>query len=274
MTYDATEKSRHEGSPVELYRFAYGATTYRFTSGATEQEYLSEAYEPAVISRDQITQSQEDNAGNIQVTVPRDSPVAVHFIPYIPSQPIALTIYRRHRLDGVLETVIAFVGKILSARYESAGSRWVLTCGPITQALRKTIPAVLYQPQCNRALYSPACGANKEAMKRTITVDAVDGDTVTSDDLDSTETPSGWFNNGWAQKLHDPNDKRWIINHVGNDLTLMNPFTDLNVNDVLEVFPGCQRTEEVCHFKFGVLHNHLGFPRIPDKNPFDSAIDY
>lgn len=274
MTYDATEKSRHEGSPVEMYRWAHGSTIYRDTSAAAAQTHLAQTYEPAAIIRSEINQSQEDHAGNIEVAVPRDHAVAALFIPYIPTVPIALTIYRRHRLDGALETVVAFIGKVLSCRYRSEDSKWVLTCGPISEALRKTIPAVLYQPQCNRALYSPGCGVDKEAHKVTATVTDVDGFDVSADEFESTANPDGWFNNGFARKISDPNDIRWIIDHVGDTITLMNPFTSLNINDVLEVFPGCARTEDHCHNKFSNLPNHLGFPRIPTKNPFDSSIEY
>jgi len=274
MTYDATETSRHEGSPVELYEFSQGSTLWQWTSAAVEQISGSSIYEPIFISRNEINQSQEDHAGNIEVLVPRDNAIAALFVPYVPTVPIGLTIRRRHRLDGDDETVIAFVGTVLSARYLSGESRWALTCGPISEAFRRTIPLALYQKQCNKALYSPECGANQETFKRTATVTGVDGFDVTSDDFISTENPDGWFNNGWAQKLQDPNDRRWIINHVGDRITLMNPFTSLDVNDVLEVFPGCQRTEEVCRVKFDRLPEHLGFPRIPEKNPFNSSIEY
>lgn len=273
MTYDVAETSQHEGSPVEGYDFAYGATHFRWTSSDVAQEFESETYVPAVISRSEISQSQEDHAGNIEITVPRDNELAALFIPYIPSTPIGITIHRRHRLDGDEESVVAFVGKVLSVRFESNPSTAVITCGPISEVFRRVIPIVLYQPQCNYAVFSPGCTLNAEDFKVTATVTLVSGENVSSDEFVSTSFEDGHFNNGWMQKQSDPADKRWIVNHIGDTVTLMNPFTDLAVTDVVEVFPGCQRTEAAC-LAYGNLDNHLGFARIPRRNPFESSVEF
>ena len=272
MTFDAKETSRHEGSPVELYRWTQGSTVWLNTSADTEQTDGSEIYEPTVISRNEIRQSQEDHSGNIEVRVPRDHPVAALFIPYVPTTPVGLRILRQHRLDIDEEFVVGFVGKVLSAKYDSEESQWMLTCAPVSEAFRRTIPIVLYQPQCNLALYSDACGVDKLAFKVTATVTAIDGFTITSATFAG--FADGYFNNGWAQRQSDPNDIRWVVDHAGNVLTLMNPFSDLSVSDSVEVFPGCQRTEADCHNKFANLPNHLGFSRIPTKNPFETSVEY
>jgi uncharacterized phage protein (TIGR02218 family) len=270
VTYDAKETSRHEGSPVELYRFTRGSTIYLYTSADTEQTDGSEVYTPTVISRNEIRQSQEDHSGNIEVRVPRDNAVAALFIAYVPSSSVGLTIRRYHRLDDDEEWIIAFIGEVLSTKYDAEASEWVLTCGPVSEAFRRTIPIYLYQPQCNNALYSDACGVSKEAFKVTGTVSAIDGDTITSTAFGA--FADGYFNAGYVQHGEDT---RFIIDHVGNVLTLMNPFTDLDVSDSVDAYPGCDRTEAACGpLKFNNLENHLGFSRIPLKNPFDTSVEY
>lgn len=269
MTYDAKETSRHEASPVELYRFTHGSTIYLYTSSDEQQTDGSEVYDPTVISRSEINQSQEDNAGNIEVSVPRDNAVAALFIPYMPSTPVGLRILRQHRLDIDEEFIVAFVGKVLSCRFESDPSAAVLTCGPISEVFRRTVPGVIYQPQCNHALYSPGCGIDKLAFKVTGTVSAISGDTVTSTAFGA--FANGWFNNGWLQK---GNDVRWVIDHVGNVVTLMNPFQNLAVSDSVDAYPGCNRDEATCLSKFNNLANHFGFSRIPTKNPFNTSVEY
>jgi uncharacterized phage protein (TIGR02218 family) len=269
MTYNAKETSRHEGSPVELYRFAHEATVWNWTSADTEQTDGSEVYTPIAISRNEIHQSQEDHAGNIEIRVPRDNAVAALFIAYVPSSSVGLTIRRYHRLDDDEEWIIAFVGEVLSTKYDAESSEWVLTCGPATEVFRRTIPIALYQPQCNYAVYSEACGANKESKKVTGTVSAISGFTITSTAFGA--HPDGYFNSGFVQF---GNETRFINDHAGNVLTLMNPFTDLEVSDSVDAYPGCMRTEADCDDKHDNLANHLGFPRIPLKNPFDTSVEY
>lgn len=270
MTYDAHETSRHEGSPVELYRWTQGSTVWLNTSADTEQTDGSEIYTPTVISRNEIRQSQEDSAGNIEIRVPRDHPVAALFIAYVPSTTVGLTIRRYHRLDDDEEWIIAFVGEVLSTKYDSEASEWVLTCGPVTEAFRRTIPIYLYQPQCNNALYSDACGVNEEAFKVTGTVSAISGDTITSTAFGA--HADGHFNAGYVQH---GDEIQFVNNHVGNVLTLVRPFLSLSVSESVDAYPGCDRTEAACGpAKFNNLANHMGFSRIPIKNPFDTSVEY
>ena len=59
MTYQSIEASLHSGQPVELYRFALGATVWRYTSARDAVTYNAEKYTPAPIRRSEIEQTQE-----------------------------------------------------------------------------------------------------------------------------------------------------------------------------------------------------------------------
>jgi uncharacterized phage protein (TIGR02218 family) len=264
MSYDSLEKSVYSGAPVELYRFTQGPKSWRYTSADSEQTYQGYAYRPEAISRGELDQSQEEQAGSLEVTLPRDNEVASLFIPYLPVEPIGVTLFRFHRGDS--EVVTIFVGKVASVAF--IGSEARLVCQPVSEVLRRQIPSYMYQYQCNHALYSTACGINKASYKVQAIVSAVSGDTVTATAFGTKS--SGWFNNGWLQRSNG--EVRFVIGHSGNTVTLMNPFSGLKAGESVDAYAGCDRTESVCASKFGNLVNHAGFSRIPTKNPFEAGL--
>jgi uncharacterized phage protein (TIGR02218 family) len=271
VTYDAQEQSRHGGAPIEHFKFSQGATTWRWTSADVADSIAdpstSHEYSPTYISRGAQDFSQESSSGNLEVRVARDNPIAVLFRAYVPPTPVELTIYRRHRADA--ERIIAWVGKVVSVVFEEADA--VLTCAPISQVFKRLIPILTYQPQCPLALYGVACGVNKDDFKDECTLSDVDGVTLTSADFDA--QPDGWFTNGWVERANG--ERRFVVNHVGAVITVVAPFSaDLAAAEVVDAYAGCDRSEATCAAKFGNLDNHLGFARIPTKNPHGGGAIY
>lgn len=264
MSYDSQEKSVYGGAPVELFFFTQGGTVWRYTSADSTQTYNGATYAPEVISRGQIDQSQEEHAGSMEVILPRDHDIAGLFISYLPVEPVSITIYRFHRGDAGVVTI--FTGKVASIAFQGSEAR--LLCQPVSEAFRRRIPWQVYQSQCNLALFSTTCGVDKTVYRVRAAIMAVGTDTLTSSDF-GTKT-DGWFNNGYVQR--DNGEVRWIIDHEGNVITLMNPFADLAAGESVYAYAGCDRTESICSSKFNNLVNHLGFARIPTTNPYESGI--
>lgn len=268
--YEALESAQGGetvGEPVECYRFSVGATVYRYTS-ADRNITLAIAdvgtYTPTVVDRDSIDFSQEDTAQNVAVRLLTADPVAQLFIAYNPIVPVALTIIRKHRTDP--EEVVQFVGKVLSVVFE--GPQATLTCAPISEVFRRRIPSLVFQSQCNWALYGPGCGLDKNAFKDSGTVLAVSGASVQAAIFGT--RPDGWYNNGWLELASG--DRRFILAHVGEVVTLQTAFPALTVGASVDAYAGCDRTETTCAAKFNNLVNHLGFPRIPTRNPYDGKL--
>jgi uncharacterized phage protein (TIGR02218 family) len=264
MTYAARETSKYSGQPIELYRFAQGVNLWLYTSGDVTYTKASEIYVPEVISRNEIDQNNEDGAGSIEITVPRDNAVAALWISYLPVTPVGVTIYRLHRGDS--EIVTTFVGKVATVRFED--SEATITAMPISEALRRQIPAELYQRPCNHALYSAGCGVNKTAFRVTGTISSVSGATIKSPAFAT--KPDGWFTTGFVER--SDGDIRFVMSHVGDTITLMNPFPSLAAGESMNAYAGCDRTEAMCTSKFSNLPNHLGYARIPTKSPFNGSI--
>lgn len=255
------------GEPVECYKFTVGATTYRYTSADRNVSLAvvdSGTYVPSVVSHDEQVYSQEDASENIAVKVPRTTPVAQLFVAYNPPGFVVLSIFRKHRADP--EEITLFVGRVLSCTFD--GPEATLTCAPISQVFRRRIPSLVIQPQCNWNLYGTGCGVDKLLFKDSGTVLAVSGAVVRAFVFGT--RPAGWYNNGWLELASG--ERRYIVSHVGDAVTLQTSFPALAVGASVDAFAGCDRTEATCASKFANLVNHLGFPRVPTRNPYSGSV--
>ena len=260
MTYDAKERSQFGGAPKELYRFIRGATEYHYTSGDEEETYLGNLYTTETLVRTEPSQGEGPESGQLELTLPRTNPVAALFLPYLPEPAVGLVVYAKHRTDAEVLTV--FQGTISTVSFEGATAK--LTALPLTARLRRQLPRNAFQTQCNWALYSAQCGVVAASFRTSGVVTVISGDTIQATAFSG--QANGWFNNGWVQRASG--ERRWIVNHVGSTLTLLSPFVGLAVNETVDAYAGCDRTESVCKTKFNNLANHLGFPRVPTRNPF------
>lgn len=278
--YSNAENSTNEAAPVELYRFDYGLDTFCFTSSYDDYTHEGLTYKAEALSRTELDQSKEDQAGSITITVPADCPVARLFIAYLPAVPVTLRLYRMHRsLDAV---IIAFAGTVNAAKFKDGACE--LVCQASTAALGRPVPATLFQSQCNRTLFSRTsdysaetgpgfaqtigCNARRDAYEITATVVAIEGLTVSADAFAS--KPAGWLRGGYVKRASG--EVRWITNHGGVIATLVHPFADLEIGEVLLAYPGCDGSADTCRSKFNNIENFGGFDFMPTTNPFNSSL--
>lgn len=279
MSYASLETSQSSAQPVELFRFDYGLETYYYTSADKDFTYQGRLYTATPVSRSQVDQSQEDQAGSLEVSLPRENPVSALFIDYLPIIPVSVTIYRLHRGDSGVVSV--FQGKVTSATYTDNECK--LRCAANADVLNRIIPIAVYQPQCNHTVFSQSqtydmaggnraqtigCNASREAYRFAVAVQGVSGLTLTASPLAS--KPDDWFTYGYVERSNG--EVRWITEHTGATLTLSYPFKGLNPGETVSVFPGCDGLESTCRNKFNNVLNFSGFTRLPSKNPFSSSI--
>lgn len=264
MTYDAVERSRYSGQPVECYRFVMGSSEWRLTSADVDVTLATGLYSREVISRDQLDFTGEQRSSAIEVKVPRANPVAALFIAYTPASPVALTIYRKHRSDA--EVVTIFIGKVVSAQFD--GPDATLRCAPISQVLDAMTPGLLHAPTCQWALYGSGCTVPAASFKDSGTVLTVVGANITAAVFGT--HADGWYTNGWVQLASG--DRRFVVDHVGTQVTLASPFIGLAPGAAVDGYAGCARTEAVCASKFSNLVNFMGFSRVPTRNPYTQAM--
>lgn len=262
MTFDARENSRNDGEPYELYLFETETKSWRVTSADREISYLAHTYERAAIHRTGTEQGQELKSGSIQITIPKTHPLAGEFIGFIPSTPMSLVIYRGH--EGEAEVAVQFVGGISRAQFTDECE---LTAIPESDILKSTIPITQYQRPCNHFLYDVGCQMDRDDFKTTAVLSLVNGTTVKSAAFAA--QADGWFDAGYIER---GTERRMILTHVGDTLTLLNAMSGLAGGATIDAFAGCMRNSQVCRDKFDNLVHFLGFEFIPTKNPFVGGV--
>lgn len=281
MSYRSEETSQYSAQPVELYKFVHGLEAFCYTSADADFVYLGDTYLADAVSRSQIDQSNEDHAGSLDVSVPRESAIAALFVAYLPTTPVSVTVYRLHR-GAADDVVTAFRGRVNSATFNENECK--LFCAARSEVLARSIPIAVYQPQCNHVLYSQSraydldggtraqtvgCGVSRDAFRVSIVASAAHDTTLVASGLGT--KPDGWFTYGYVERVSD-GDVRWITAHAGGSVELSYPFTNLTPGEALNAYPGCNGTEDTCLSKFNNVVNFGGFTRMPSKNPYTSSI--
>jgi uncharacterized phage protein (TIGR02218 family) len=261
MSYDAQEQSQYGSQPYELFLFSTSGQNFYLTSADQTITYLGNTYQPTTIQRSEFEHTNEVVSGQIKVRIPKNHPLAALFIPYLPPTPMALTIFGSHYSDS--ETVVIFSGKVASARFTDECE---LTVNSDLYILQRQIPIQLYQAACPHVFGDAGCKFPLGTVTYTGTIATVNstGDVITAAAFSGTafSLRGGYFQRG--------NDVRMIVDHTGNQITLMSGISGLNVGDACTAVAGCMHTYSDCNARNNVA-NFLGFDLIPQTNPFDSS---
>lgn len=282
MSFNTREASTYSGAPFELFKFSMGSRAWYLTSGEEPRTYMTQVYVPEAIDRDDIRLNQETSSGSLGITLPLESSLAKEFISFMPPEPMWVAIYAGH--DGDPEVIRRYYGKVAKATFSDVCK---LLVQPQTAALKKKIPAMVYQPNCNRMHYSAACGAIEVSPggipnRFHVQVSAISGFQVTIDPGSSPEfvtafgAGSGFPGNqetvptlAWGKVVHDNTNRQMMIarHTTWNVVELMAPLVGLEVGDWVWVVRGCRRTVKHCAF-YGRLASYMGFDLMPNTNPF------
>lgn len=270
MTYQASENSTAGGHPLELYQFSYGTTTLLYTSG--DESYTDAAfnvYLPAPIRRSGFDVNSSGKIGNLALTVPRDQRVAALFRAFVPGRRIGLTLRRVHLTDPDLEEVVLWKGSVREVTWKN--SQATITCDPLDALLDREGLRRHYQSTCPHMHYGKACGLLKELYQTLVDASGV---VVADDTLTAAEfgtKADDWFTNGWITRNNL--DFRLIVAHTGTQVTLLQPFEDLDPADSLVAYAGCDRLQSTCIGKFNNNDNYGGYLFIPRTNPFETGLE-
>jgi hypothetical protein len=261
MSFDAKEQSRFGAQPYELYLFQSTGLSFALTSAESPISYLGEQYVPTTITRSEAEQSNEVVSGQIKIFIPKDHPLAQLLIPYLPSSPIAVTIYGSHYSDS--ETVVLFTGVIASARFTD---QCELTCNSAQYLLQRKIPQQLYQAPCSHIFGDAGCGADLVLHTYHGTITAIDstGTVLTIPAFASLpdSLKAGYLKHG--------SDFRMVVAHSGSTVTLISPIPGMTTGNTVDGTAGCALDFSTCAH-YGRTISFLGFDLIPTVNPFDGS---
>lgn len=263
--------------PKELYRFVEGSSVWTVTSADSSEVYNGETYVPVTIGRSEAESKNELSRANLQITVDLDNAMGRRWLKNVLDEVVSLTIYNSD--EGVVTVV--WKGRLASVKPDS--SSITLLFESIFTSLRRPGLRARYQRNCPHVLYGRGCSLDKEAFAVSGAVTASAGQAVQMP-IASTY-PDGYFSAGMVEA--PDGSLRFITNHTGGALTLIRSLDALNEAFsqsgygmsyglyygalVTRIFPGCDRTKEVCSGKFNNLPNYGGFPFIPLKNPFGGS---
>ena len=243
----------------ELYRFAHGAQRWCYTSARSAIDHQSERYVSAAITRNALEHSDTLQRQRLEMTVPRDLPVAGLFMAAPPEGIVSITLYRREQRDAPVIT--CWKGRVSACQFE--GMQAKLHCAPITSSLKRPGLRAHYQLLCRHVLYSTGCGALKESFRHDGTIAAIAGSRIQV--AIAATQPDGAFVGGLCTAREGA---RMVLAHHGIDLTLTAPLQSLAVGDPVQLYLGCDHSMTHCNARFANLAHFGGFPWIPLKNPF------
>jgi uncharacterized phage protein (TIGR02218 family) len=261
VSFDALEQSGFGAQPYELYLFQGTDISFALTSAENPITYLGEIYAPATITRSESEQSNEVVSGQIKIFISKDHPLARLVLPYLPSSPIAITVFGSHYADT--ETVVLFTGVIASARFTD---QCELTCNSAQYLLQRKIPQQLYQAPCSHVFGDAGCGADLAAHTYVGTITAIDS-TGTVLTIPAFAALPDTLQAGYLQA---GDEYRMVVAHSGATVTLISPITGLADGATVSGTAGCALDFSTCAH-YGQTINFLGFDLIPTVNPFDGS---
>lgn len=270
MTFIAVESSAQSGSPVEIYDFTLGLQTFRYTTSEEPMVVDAQTYTPLAVRRSSLVMSQEESQDAITVRMPASNTLVRRYINVPPGQQMWLTIRRLHRTDSDEQVVTIFKGLVRSVAFSMQGLEAEMVVQPLTSGLSRETPRYTFMSSCNHVLYDTQCKVNSTSFRHIGVLELVSGVTLSIRNLDT--KPDGWATGGF---IISPNgtDYRMVLNHTGDQVTLMLPFTaDVGPGAEVQVFAGCDHSLETCVDKFNNGENFGGFAWVPRENVFVKGV--
>lgn len=269
MSYLSKETSVDDGVPVELYTIRYKQNIWYYTSSDEIVIHNAREFLPLTIRRSELISDPSEPFGELEVDIPRGTPVGELFRVTPPSSSVTITCERFHLSDSENENVVFFRGQIVNVETEFSYVR--LLCQSSGHTINRIGLRQHYQVECPHMLYGGQCGVNRDLYKTTGIVGSISGVVLNVQACINGE--DDFFAGGYLEYTHSSLGTLERIavsssNGSTGDLTLFSHPVGLNFGDAVAVFDGCDRTFVVCKAKFNNAENYGGLPFIPGKNPF------
>ncbi|AGG89937.1 phage BR0599 family protein [Rhodanobacter denitrificans] len=249
---------------TEFYDFARGVEHYRYTTDNAPLVYNGQTYTYGNIKRSGLNESGDLARAVLDLSVPITLPLLDLYRGASPMQEIAITLYRKRKSDGVVET--RWVGVIGGVEWST--HKAIIHGLPPLASLQGQGLTRNWQKGCPLTTYSTGlgqCNVDRETMRVNATVTGASGSTVTA--AEWAAKADGWFSGGYLEwSVAGVVERRAIVSHVGSTLTLLLPLR-APVGTVVASYPGDDHSLTTCANKFHNDINYGGDPFIPEKNP-------
>ena len=260
------EKSLTRAEPYELHKFwTDEEDIWTYADAPADIEYNGFIYEARYITGGGIEAGTNAMRSRTIVRCNWDLPFAWQ---YTVTPPNGIVHYHRYRGHGD-DVQLIFVGDVINVEFKQEsrqGQRYaVITIEPPKASLNRMGLIQRYSRQCTVDLYSGQCGVNPLLFVKSGELDSISGNVLT-DTIFGTED-DGWWKGG--EILINGHQSK-IIDHSGNDITILPYIYGIEEGMSFEVWPGCDHLKATCDDKFDNLVNMKAMPNIPSRSPWSS----
>ncbi|MEZ3140799.1 phage BR0599 family protein [Citrobacter braakii] len=261
MSWNNYENSTSDGLPVTLFDFIRSDTVhYRFTNADQTITANNETWEPAAVSAPGISTGTGDT---LDITVPANSAVAALFRGASPSLKVRL--YRLHADDELMEIKTIWIGTVYETKWQNINSLKLITYSIAATFNRNGLRLTWGRP-CPYSLYDKNCRVNRELYAITSFIESLDGASINI--IDSFE--NGWLSGGYIEWVADGiTERRGLKVQNGRNIGVIGGTHSMCEWMEVTLFPGCERTINICNSKFNNVLNYGGQPHMPGKSPYE-----
>jgi len=263
MSWEDTEKSIEDNSPIELYKFSRPnvGKIYLYTSSPDPITLEGLTYEPVALEREAVKVTEDVNKASLDIKLPYTVELVLDYVGEVIVDAITVTVYREN-VGGFIQYWAGSLDSIsVSEPFAEA------SCVTVAKAMEDSMLHLLHSVQCPYQLFHGAtCRVDENLFTVAGTVSASTGTTIQS--VAFATKPDGWFLGG---QITINARRRMIMGHTGDVITI-SPYLLTGAGDTFQASAGCAHTTTDCTTKFGNLLNYGGEPYIPVKDPWQTRI--
>lgn len=274
---------------AEIFTFTIDDTVYRYTSYEENVQYYGHTYYREAIQRSGFNRRVSSRSISCTVKVPTDMPF-VSILNHLTYETAALTIEKffiEHE-DAVPYKI--FQGDISKINIKKGTCE--ILCSSFSNIFDLPIPKLFVQSYCNNSLGDEICKVDISLYENTVSIDNPTdpwGDTrytaarvlyVDNNGTDSfgqryEDRPDYFYNqgscivNGERRYISEAENREWGNGVRLRRITLHYPLSSVpNEGASVTIYPGCNKAASTCVSKYSNLENFVGFPYLPDFNPY------
>jgi hypothetical protein len=271
MSYGASENSVEGSQPAELYEFVGTFKTYRYTSGDQDVTVDGHVFTAIPMERTSLKALvYNDDVSKMEIKVPATTQLVIDYGYQSTPPRLDLTIRRYHRTDNPASSYLIIWSGSLTSCSISEDIATLVVPDSFSYALDCVIPTICYQSPCSHTLYDTGCGILRDTNKCITSVDGIDERLITVHALGSF-TVDEYI--GGELRNTVTGESRMVVDASGMGLTVTYPFSQLDIDDQIEIVRGCDHAFlGHCHTRYHNQKRFGGDPYIPGMNPFVTGI--
>ena len=271
MTYEASETSALDGTPVEFYKFTIQGRVYSYTTHS-ESVFLAGHgnFDPGNLKRSNVIQSSSIYKDNITFTSSLGLTLLELFKGRSLPSVMTVEVLSAHEADSFSEVLTLWGGRVVGVTFK--GHVASIRCESLATSRKRSGSRRKYSIMCPHFMFGTSCGVVKADFSHNTSVITKDSKSITVGSVFVAATVDEYYAGGYIEYTDSFNLVRRVSitssTAATKTLDLVSHPTDLVVGDNIVIIPGCAHTFNECHDKFSNAENFGGWPYFPQDNVF------